>query len=43
MLFCKKMDREVLDLKEVKMSFKRLYFVKVDMDESLLPFDLQKV
>lgn len=42
--FCKKMDREVLDLKEVKNELQKDYiFVKVDMDESLLPFDLQKV
>jgi thioredoxin-related protein len=42
--FCKKMDREVLELKEVKEEIQKDYiFVKVDMDESLLPFDLQKV
>lgn len=42
--FCKKMDREVLELNEVKDEIEKDYiFVKVDMDESLLPFDLQKV
>ncbi|CAM3810220.1 thioredoxin family protein [Arcobacter cloacae] len=42
--FCKKMDREVLELNEVKDKIEKDYiFVKVDMDESLLPFDLQKV
>ncbi len=42
--FCKKMDKEVLGLDDIKNLIKKDYvFVKNDMDESALPFDLQKV
>lgn len=42
--FCKRMDRDVLNLEEVKKQMEKNYiFIKNDMDESLLPFDLQKV
>ena len=42
--FCKRMDRDVLNLEEVKKQMAKNYiFIKNDMDESLLPFDLQKV
>ena len=42
--FCKRMDRDVLNLDEVKKEMNKNYiFVKNDMDESTLPFDLQKV
>ncbi len=42
--FCKRMDRDVLNLDEVKKEMDKNYvFVKNDMDESSLPFDLQKV
>ena len=38
------MDRDVLNLEEVKKQMEKNYiFIKNDMDESLLPFDLQKV
>lgn len=41
--FCKKMDRDVLSLSEVKdFSDKNYIFIEVDMDNSSLPFDLQK-
>ena len=42
--FCKKMDKEVLGLEDIKNLIKKDYiFVKNDMDENTLPFDLQKV
>lgn len=41
--FCKKMDKEVLSLSEIKdFSDKNYIFVEVDMENSSLPFDLQK-
>jgi thioredoxin-related protein len=42
--FCKKMDKEVLGLEDIKTLISKDYiFVKNDMDENTLPFDLQKV
>lgn len=42
--FCKKMNREVLQLEDVKKSINKDYiFIKVDVDEIKLPFNLQKV
>ncbi len=42
--FCKKMDKEVLGLDDIKNLIKKDYvYVKNDMDENALPFDLQKV
>ncbi|WP_198306329.1 thioredoxin family protein [Arcobacter vandammei] len=41
--FCKKMDREVLSLDEVKkISDENYIFIEVDMENSSLPFSLQK-
>jgi len=41
--FCKRMDRDVLSLNEIKKEIDKNYiFVKNDMDESSLPFGLQK-
>lgn len=41
--FCKKMDRDVLSLEEVKKEMNKNYiFIKNDMDESTLPFNLDK-
>lgn len=41
--FCKRMDRDVLSLNEIKKEIDKNYiFVKNDMDESSLPFSLQK-
>ncbi len=41
--FCKKMDREVLSLDEVKkFSDEKYIFIEVDMENSSLPFSLQK-
>lgn len=42
--FCKKMDKEVLGLPDIKKQIDKNYiYIKNDMDESTLPFDLQKV
>ncbi len=42
--FCKKMDKEVLSLAEVKKKIDENYiYMKVDVDETKLPFELQKV
>ncbi len=42
--FCKKMDREVLSLKDIKKQIDKNYiYIENDMDNSSLPFDLQKV
>jgi hypothetical protein len=42
--FCKKMDRDVLNLKEIKNKIDENYvYMKVDVDETKLPFELQKV
>lgn len=42
--FCKKMDREVLGLPDIKKQIdKNFIYIKNDMDESTLPFGLQKV
>lgn len=42
--FCKKMDKEVLSLAEVKNKIDENYvYMKVDVDETKLPFELQKV
>uniref|UniRef100_UPI004047D014 thioredoxin fold domain-containing protein n=1 Tax=Aliarcobacter sp. TaxID=2321116 RepID=UPI004047D014 len=42
--FCKKMDKEVFSLNLVQNEINKNYiFIKVDMDDSSLPFDLQKV
>jgi thioredoxin-related protein len=42
--FCKKMDKEVLSLEDVKSKMNEDYiFVKVDVDNEQLPFDLKKV
>ncbi|MDZ7817386.1 MAG: thioredoxin family protein, partial [Aliarcobacter sp.] len=42
--FCKKMDKEVLGLPDIKKQIDKNYiYIKNDMDESSLPFDLQKV
>jgi len=42
--FCKKMDKEVLGLKSVQKQISKNYkFMKVDVDENSLPFDLNKV
>lgn len=41
--FCKKMDKEVLSLDEIKeFSDKNYIFIEVDMENSSLPFNLQK-
>jgi thioredoxin-related protein len=42
--FCKKMDKDVFSLDEVQKAINKNYiFIKNDMDELSLPFDLQKV
>ena len=42
--FCKKMDKEVLGLDDIKKQIdKNFFYIKIDMDESILPFELQKV
>ena len=42
--FCKKMDKDVFSLAEVQKEINKNYiFIKNDMDELSLPFDLQKV
>lgn len=42
--FCKKMDREVLGLDDVKSKINEDYiYIKVDVDEVKLPFSLEKV
>ena len=42
--FCKKMDKEVLSLSDVKKKIDENYvYMKVDVDETKLPFELQKV
>ena len=42
--FCKKMYKEVLGLPDIKKQIDKNYiYIKNDMDESTLPFDLQKV
>ena len=42
--FCKKMDKEVLALEEIKKQIDKNYiYIKNDMDESSLPFGLQNV
>ena len=42
--FCKKMDKEVLGLKSVQKQIQKNYkFMKVDVDENSLPFDLNEV
>ena len=42
--FCKKMDRDVLNLMEIKNKIDENYvYMKVDVDESKLPFSLQEV
>ena len=42
--FCKKMDRDVLNLKEIKNKIDENYvYIKIDVDEIKLPFELQKV
>ena len=42
--FCKKMDKEVLSLAEVKKKIDENYvYMKIDVDETKLPFELQKV
>ena len=42
--FCKKMDREVLGLDDIKKQIDKNYiYIKNDMDESSLPFNLQRV
>lgn len=41
--FCKKMDKDVLSLEEVKKEINKNYiFIKNDMEESALPFNLDK-
>ncbi|MCR8709432.1 thioredoxin family protein [Aliarcobacter butzleri] len=41
--FCKKMDRDVLSLEEVKKEMNKNYiFIKNDIEESALPFNLDK-
>ncbi|MDN5114800.1 thioredoxin family protein [Aliarcobacter butzleri] len=41
--FCKRMDRDVLNLDEVKKEINKNYiFIKNDMEESALPFNLDK-
>ena len=42
--FCKKMDKEVLSLDEIKNKINEHYiYLKIDVDKNKLPFDLQKV
>ena len=42
--FCKKMDKEVLGSDDIKKQIDKNYiYIKNDMDESTLPFNLQKV
>lgn len=42
--FCKRMDKEVLSLDDIQKVINENYiYIKNDMDESSLPFDLQKV
>jgi len=42
--FCKKMDKEVLGQKSVQKQINKNYkYMKVDVDENALPFDLNKV
>lgn len=42
--YCKKMDKEVLSLDDIKKEIDKNYiYIKNDVDESFLPFDLQKV
>jgi thioredoxin-related protein len=41
--FCKKMSKEVLSLDEVKKAInKNYFFIKIDIDDTKLPFGLQK-
>lgn len=42
--FCKRMEKDVLSLKEIEDEINKDYiFVKIDVDDSSLPFDLVKV
>ena len=42
--FCKKMEKEVLNFEDVKNKINKNYiFMKIDVDEVKLPFELQKV
>jgi thioredoxin-related protein len=42
--YCKKMDKEVLNLADIKKKIDENYvYIKIDVDETKLPFELQKV
>ena len=42
--FCKKMDRDVLNLMEIKNKIDENYvYMKIDVDETKLPFELRNV